>query len=72
MEVAMWFPILARLPFAIAGIIAGWFVAEGTLRYNVVQLGIALVMLASFIAAVIYAPAVWRWFGIRRGPNRHP
>jgi hypothetical protein len=42
------------------------------LRYDVVQLGIALVMLASFIAAMIYGPAVWRWFGIGRGPNRHP
>jgi hypothetical protein len=24
----MWFPILARLPFAIAGVIAGWFVLK--------------------------------------------
>jgi hypothetical protein len=65
----MWFPILVRLPLAIAGTIAGWFVAEGTLRYDVVQLGIALVMLASFIACMIYAPAVLRRLWLTR--HRH-
>lgn len=61
----MWFPILARLPFAIAGIIAGWFVAEGTARYDVVQLGVSLVMLVLFMVCVLYAPSVLRCFGYR-------
>ncbi|MGV2101243.1 hypothetical protein [Rhizobium sp. 21-4511-3d] len=59
----MWFPLLARLPFAIAGVIAGWFVAEDTLRYDLVQLGISLAMLAAFIAAMIYAPRVLQALG---------
>jgi threonine/homoserine/homoserine lactone efflux protein len=62
----MWFPILARLPFAIAGVIAGWFVAEGTVRFDIVQLGVSLVMLAAFLAAALYAPTILRWFGLTR------
>jgi len=65
----MWFPILVRLPFAVAGIIAGWFFTDGTLRYDAVQMGVALVMLAGFIAATVYGPVIFRWFGIRRRPN---
>lgn len=38
----MWFPIVVRIPFAIAGVVAGWFFADGTLRYDVVQMGVAL------------------------------
>lgn len=63
----MWFPLVVRIPFAIAGIVAGWFFAEGTLRYDVVQLAISLLMLAASIACVIYAPGVLRRF---RSPNQ--
>ncbi|AMD57970.1 hypothetical protein EYD00_18045 [Agrobacterium sp. 33MFTa1.1] len=59
----MWFPILARLPFAIAGIITGWFVADGTVRFDIVQLGVSLVMLAAFLAGGLYAPTIFRWLG---------
>lgn len=63
----MWFPILVRLPLAIAGIIASWFVADGSLRHDLVQMGIALVMLAAFIIAIIIAPTILRRFGWHRG-----
>ncbi|EKJ95054.1 hypothetical protein C241_14858 [Bradyrhizobium lupini HPC(L)] len=66
----MWFPILARLPFALAGIVTGWFVAEGTVRYDVVQLGVSLVMLAVFLACGIYAPAILRALGFVRRRRR--
>lgn len=62
----MWFPIVVRIPFAIAGIISGWFFAEGSLRYNMVQLAISLLMLAASIACVIYAPGFLRRLGIRK------
>ncbi|MBB5576617.1 MULTISPECIES: hypothetical protein [Rhizobium] len=64
------FPILVRLPLAVAGAIAGWFVAEGTLRYNIVQMGIAFIMLAAFITTCIYAPTLLRWLGIIRDRPR--
>lgn len=56
----MWFPIVVRAPFAIAGIISGWFFAESTLRYDMVQLAISLLMLAASIAGVIYGPRIFR------------
>ncbi|TXI11964.1 MAG: hypothetical protein E6Q76_01765 [Rhizobium sp.] len=56
----MWFPIVVRVPFAIAGIIAGWFFTESTLRYDMVQLAISLIMLAASIACVIYGPRMIR------------
>ncbi|MFT4001541.1 MAG: hypothetical protein QM684_14980 [Rhizobium sp.] len=62
----MWFPIVVRIPFAIAGIVAGWFFAESTLRYDVVQLAISLVMLAASIACVIYAPRFLKGSGSRK------
>lgn len=62
----MWFPILARLPFAVAGMITGWFYVKGTPRYDIVQLGVSLVMLAAFMACVFYAPTILGWFGIGR------
>lgn len=62
----MWFLIVVRLPFAVAGIVAGWFFTEGTLRYDVAQMGIALVMFAAFCACVIYAPTIWRTFTGRK------
>ncbi|OOO19709.1 hypothetical protein [Agrobacterium pusense] len=66
----MWFPILARLPFALAGVVTGWFVAEGTVRYDIVQLGVSLVMLAAFLACGIYAPAILRALGVVRRRRR--
>lgn len=59
----MWFPLLARLPFAIAGIITGWFFAAGTFRYDVVQMGVSFVLLAAFCACGIYAPTIWKALG---------
>lgn len=35
----MWFPILARLPFAVAGMITGWFYVKGTPRYDTCSWG---------------------------------
>jgi hypothetical protein len=62
----MWFPILVRLPLAVAGMIASWFVAEGSLRHDLVQMGIALVMLATFIIFMIFAPRLLRRLGFFR------
>lgn len=62
----MSFPLLVRLPLAIAGAIASWFVAEDSLRHDLVQMGIALVMLASFIICLIYAPRLLRRMGLFR------
>ena len=67
----MWFPIVVRIPFAIAGVVAGWFFADGTLRYDVVQMGVALVMLAAFAACVIYAPRIWRALSGRGRNDNH-
>ncbi|KAA6474633.1 hypothetical protein DXT98_30670 [Agrobacterium sp. ICMP 7243] len=68
----MWFPLLVRLPFAIAGIIAGWFFTDGTLRYDVVQMAVALVMFAAFCACMVYAPTIWRALGGRRRTGGDP
>lgn len=62
----MWFPIIARLPFAIAGLIASWFYVTGTPRYDIVQLGIFLIIIAVFMICIFYAPTILGWFGIRR------
>lgn len=56
----MWFPLLARIPFALAGIITGWFFVDGSFRYDVVQMGVSLVLLAGFCACLIYAPSIWK------------
>jgi hypothetical protein len=48
-------PILVQLPLGIAGFIAAYFVSRDTLRFTLVQTGIALVMLAIFCTLLINA-----------------
>ncbi|AVA26297.1 hypothetical protein NXC24_PC01871 (plasmid) [Rhizobium sp. NXC24] len=65
-------PIFVRLPLAVAGMVAGHFVSRDTLRFELLQTGIALVMLAAFITFLIAAPSIWRAFRSRRPPDNSP
>jgi hypothetical protein len=56
----MSFPIFVQLPLAIAGNIAALFVSRDSVRFELVQTGIALLMLATFIILLICAPRIWR------------
>ncbi|KAA0700637.1 hypothetical protein DTW90_03060 [Neorhizobium sp. P12A] len=62
----MSFPIFVQLPLAIAGDIAAHFVSRDSVRFELVQTGIALVMLATFIILLICALRIWKWV---RGKN---
>lgn len=57
----MSFPIFVQLPLAVAGTIASWFVAEGTIRHTLFQVGIALMMLAIVLILCLYLANAVRW-----------
>ncbi|MDE1993109.1 MAG: hypothetical protein KGI75_11450 [Rhizobiaceae bacterium] len=54
------------IPLAFAGMIAGYFVSRDTLRFTLLQTGIALVMLAAFITLMIFLPRLWKQVRHRR------
>lgn len=56
----MWTPLVVRVPLAVAGMIAAWFVPRESIRFELVQTGIALAMLAIFIVFLWNVPRIWR------------
>lgn len=65
----MWTPLVVRIPLDVAGWIAAHFVSRDSVRFELVQTGIALVMLATFIIFLWNVPRMWMW--LRRG-SRDP
>lgn len=60
---------LARLLLLVPAIVAGWFVSREDPRFWVVAMVVALVFLALFCIAAIYAPR-GAMFSRRRGKRR--
>jgi len=55
---------IVRILLILAGVIAGWFVAPDSNRFDIIQMVIALFLFAFFLAVAAFWPSLVRW---RRG-----
>ena len=52
---------VVRILLILAGVIAGWFVAPDSNRFDIIQMVIALLLFVLFLAAAAFWPAFMRW-----------
>jgi len=63
------FTWLVRIVMAIAGVIAGWFVARDAANFGVIQLVVSILLISFFVAVAAFWPSLMAWFRHRRGPD---
>jgi hypothetical protein len=52
----------------VSGTVTGWFVAEDALNFEIVQMAVALILLALVVFALAFWPEGWtRWLNRRGG-----
>ena len=52
---------IARILLILAGVVAGWFVAPDTNRFDIIQMVIALLLFSFFVAVAAFWPSLMRW-----------
>lgn len=53
---------LARIVLAVAGVIAGWFVAREAQNFSLIQMSIALLLITIMVAGAAFGPTILTWF----------
>ena len=49
---------VVRIVFAMAGLIAGWFVARDATNFGIVQMAVSLLLITLFVAAAAFWPSL--------------
>lgn len=64
--------LVVRIVLSIAGVITGWFVAEGATNFSIVQMVVALLLIIFLFAAAAFGPAWVARMRRRRPPQNRP
>lgn len=57
---------LVRGLLILAGLITGWFVARDALKFQVIQMFVAVFLVTFFVALITFWPMLKNWFKNRR------
>ncbi len=60
---------VVRILMSIAAAITGWFVARDAPNFSVIQMVVALLLIAFFVSFAAFWPALQGWFRNRREPE---
>ena len=52
---------IVRILLVLAGVVAGWFVAPDSNRFDIIQMVIALFLFTLFLAVAAFWPSLVRW-----------
>lgn len=63
------FTWLVRIVMALAGVIAGWFVARDAANFGVIQLVVSLLLITFVVAVAAFWPSLVAWLRNRRRPD---
>ena len=61
--------LVIRIVMALAAVITGWFVAQDTARFSVVQMVVSLLIISALVIMAAFWPSLLSWLRNPRKPD---